>query len=102
MKTKLIQLLMFSFIALGLLTVVSIMVDFSLQPSRNYGINAAYAAEEKQRGSEPLLGPKRKLGPVHPLSSVPEPSTLVLLGTGLAVGGGIYTIIRYRKRNKKD
>ena len=101
MKTKLIQLLMLSFIAFSLFTFVSIMGDFSLQPSRNYGINAAYAQGEKHRGPNPLPGPQRKLGPNPPISSVPEPSTLILLGSGLVVGGGIYTVIRYRKRNKK-
>ena len=94
MRTKLMQFMMLSFIVYSLLTFVSIIVDFTLQPIKSYGINAVYALGPRPKPPWPRPRPPNP----HP---VPEPSTLVLLGTGLAVGGGVYAFIKYRKRNKK-
>lgn len=99
MKTKLIQLIMFSFMWFSLFTFVSIMVDFPSQLISSCDINAVYAIGPKPPRPRPRPRPPRPPGPPAP---VPEPSTLMLLGAGLAAGGGIYAIRRYLNRNKKN
>ena len=111
MRRKMVQFIVFGFFGLSLLTVVTTHGSLQEQANRSWGINAVYAEEltnskSKQPAGPPLPppGPPRwEPGPPlrRPLISVSEPSTLVLLGTGLAVGGGIYAIARFRRRNKK-
>jgi len=91
MKTKLIQLLMVSFVVFGLLTFFSITLDFPGQLTRSFGVNAVYA----KGGWWPKPCPEPR-----PASPVPEPSTLILLSAGLAAGGS-YLIVRRRNRNKR-
>jgi hypothetical protein len=97
MKTRIVQLIMFSFVVVSLLTVASMLVVFPPQFNEGCGVNKAYA----QPPPDVPPGPPHDVPPGPPSFPVPEPSTLVLLGTGLAAGGGIYSIIRYRRRNKK-
>jgi hypothetical protein len=67
------------------------------QTVTNYGVATCYAMgwyHQPDPGSQPCPDTWRK----NPPQSVSEPSTLVLLGTGVA-GAGIYLFVR--KRNKK-
>jgi hypothetical protein len=90
MKRRIIHFIMTSSLIVGLFVFAFMIVDFSPQLC---GKDTAYAMGRRPRRPFPVA-------PGKP-TSVPEPSTLVLLGTGLAIGGGVYTFIRYRKRNRK-
>ena len=96
MKRRIIHFVMTTFMMFSLLIFAFLIADFSQHLTNSCEKNAAYALGRKHR--RPGHRPHQNPGPHH---SVPEPSTLALLGTGLVVGGGIYTFIRYRKRNKK-
>ena len=89
MKAKIIRLIMFGFMVFSSLIFVLTLVDFAPQFTKSFGINEAYAKDKDKDKKK-----KKK-------KSVPEPSTLILLGTGLAAGGGIYSILKYRRRNNK-
>ena len=72
-------------VVMGLFVTILIMGDLP-QKVVNYGVTPSYA-----------MGPSNPLGYKPPTSHVPEPSTLSLMGVGIA-GVGIYL---FRKRNKK-
>ena len=81
----------------GLLAAVLIMGDLP-QKIVNYGVTPSYAMGLNPGKTDPdRFKPKHK--PTPNPSSVPEPSSLLLMGSGVA-GVGIYLFIKKRNRKK--
>ena len=73
-------------------------VNFGIPMIGSEGLNKAYAMGRKHHHYTESSGSGSEGKPVH---SVPEPSTLILLGSALG-GAGLYRMIKRARRNRRD
>ena len=75
-------------------------VDFSVSIVGNEGLDKAYAMGRKHKHRY-YVSPTGGGGEETPVHTVPEPSTLVLIGSALGAGG-LYKMMKSRKRDREN
>ncbi|NIM96728.1 MAG: PEP-CTERM sorting domain-containing protein [candidate division Zixibacteria bacterium] len=98
MKANIFRFLGCTAIMVVLLIATPILIDLAAPQFSGIEQNTAYALGKRGHRRHDA---QRNPVPSNPVS-VPEPSTLVLLGTGLVAGGGLYSILKHRKKSKKS
>jgi hypothetical protein len=95
MKGKMIRFLVGSLTMFALVIATMTIVNLAVPIVGNDGPDKAYAMGKKHHYQESSGGGSGE----KPTHSVPEPSTMILLGSGAGVLG-LYKMIKSRKRNR--
>ena len=97
MRSKMIRFLVSGFTMLALVIATMTIVNLAVPIIGDDGLDSAYAMGRKHHHYSESSGGGSEGTNTH---SVPEPSTLILLGTALGAAG-VYKIIKSRKRNRR-
>lgn len=98
MRSKIMRFVLSSLTILALTIAAMAIVNSGISIIGTGGLNKAYALGRKHHHAGQSSGGGSEGTPTH---SVPEPSTLILLGSALGAAG-LYKVIKSKKRNKKD
>ena len=97
MRSKMIPFLVSGLTMFALVIATMTIVNLAVPIIGDDGLDSAYAMGRKHHRYYDSSGGGSEGTPTH---SVPEPSTLILLGTALGAAGA-YKVIKSRKRNRK-
>ena len=97
MKGRITRFFMSCLTAFTLVITAMAIVDFSVSIVGNEGLNKAYAMGRKHKY---YVSPSGGGGEETPVHTVPEPSTLILIGSALGAGG-LYRMMKSRKRDRE-
>ena len=97
MRSKMIRFLVSGLTMFALVIATMTIVNLAVPIIGDDGLDNAYAMGRKHHRYSDSSGGGSEGTPTH---SVPEPSTLILLGTALGAAGA-YKVIKSRKRNRK-